>query len=638
MILNGTVIGQSSGRSAGTAVYSDVACYAGANQSDGKYVYILKFKTPDFKGVFEKLNLSLYIKSNYSKTITLRYALATSDANRNSYRNTTAAVTEEYQLESGTFPFDGISTGAYNTITMSLNSAVKANTEYYLYLWGYNNTSCLCTVGNISYHSIEVEYTAQTYIDSVSAVTLGGAVAVKFTPPSVSFAYKLKFSIGSWSSTTGVISPKTTAQYTHTQTIPLEVANQITGSPPSGTMTVTLYSYLDSTASTQVGTADSKTFTATVPDNAYTKPAVSMTLSLVNTLSAPFNAFYIQNLTKLDADINAEGMYGASIESCQMTVGSNVYGEPYQTDHLTMTGDVAVTARAVDSRGFVGKTQQTIYVIPYAKPAIIPAEGETRIVCVRCDEDGSITDSGTYLKIKAKRSYSPVISDGEQYNFCQIRYRCNGGSWVTILAGDDAGDEIDIDIPDVVTSTTTAYTIELGVIDDLGYSAAETIIVPSDQVEFHLREGGNGAAFGEYAQEANVLAVAESWELKVKGALTVGGSIGGVIADYIVERGVTSDNIWYQKWNSGKAELWGMATINNEGYFQTSLPFELASGGRYVLTAPHYTGDTATIRTASIYTTASGTCTSTLLTIYARSNGNIVEGLGIDYLIIAKWK
>ena len=520
MILNGTIIGQSSGQSAGAAVYSDVACYAGANISNGKYVYILKFKTPDFKGVFEKLNLNLYIKSNYSKTITHRYALATSDANRNSYRNTTSAVTEEFQLESGTFTFEGISTSAYNTITMSLNSAVKANTEYYLYLWGYNNTSCLCTVGNISYHSIEVEYTAQTNIDSVSDATLGGNVTVKFTPPAASFAYEIEFSTGDWRMTTGVFSPNTTAQYTHTEVIPLDAAYQIPGAV--GAMTATLYSYMSADDLTQIGEPDSVDFNLVVPENE-TKPVVDMVLSIVSDLASPFNEMYIQNLTKVRANIFAYGQYGASIDSVQLVLVTAVYEHPFVTDILTTTGETLLTAKATDSRGFVGKAEQSIYVIPYGKPAIVPADGETDIVCARCDADGYLTDSGTWLKIKAKRSYSPVVSNGNQYNFCSIRYRCDGGAWNTILYGNDSSDEVNIIIPDVVTSTTSAYTIEIGVVDSLGYESSAIIIVPSDKVEFHLREGGEGAAFGEYAEDARVLAVAESWELRVKGDLTVGG-------------------------------------------------------------------------------------------------------------------
>ena len=520
MILNGTILGQSSGQGAGAAVYSDVACYAGANQTNGKYVYILKFKTPDFKGVFEKLNLNLYIKSNYNSTITLRYAFATSDANRNSYR-TTSAVTEEYQLETGTYPFTGISTSTYKTFTISFDSSsLQPNTEYYLYLWGYNNNSCLCTVGNISYHSVEVEYTAQTNIDSISDTVLGEAVSVKFTPPVDTFVYELEFAVGSWRMSTGIIAPNTTAQYTHNEVIPLGAAYQI---PTAiGTMTATLYSYMSANDLTQIGDADSVDFKVVVPENE-TKPAVDMVLSVKNDLASPFNEMYIQNLTKVGANIFAYGQYGATIDSAQLVLGNAVYEHPFVTDLLTSTGNVTVTAKATDSRGYVGKAEKSIYVIPYGKPAIVPADGETNIVCCRCDEDGYITDSGTVLKIKAKRSYSPVVSNGTQYNFCEIRYRCNGGAWQTILHSDATEDEVEVNIPNVVSSTTTAYTIEVGVIDDIGNEASAIIIVPSDKVEFHLREGGEGAAFGEYAEDARVLAVAEDWELRVKGTMTIGG-------------------------------------------------------------------------------------------------------------------
>ena len=355
-------------------------------------------------------------------------------------------------------------------------------------------------------------------ITSAEAVTLGNACNVLWTPLSTSFGYKLRFSLGDWSHETDIIRPNTTAPYSYTGfVIPMEVANQITNSP-NGTMAVTLYTY--SGDEVQIGEASTTTFTVTVPDNEETKPAVSMELSLVNELAYPFNDLYIQNLTKVSANISAEGKYGAGIEAYQMVIGGGVYGDPYVSGYLTRTGEVTVTGQATDSRGYVGKVDKTISVIPYAKPAIVPADGETDIVCARCDENGILTDSGTYLKIKAKRSYSKVISDGDQRNFCAFRYRCNGGDWVPIPAD---GDEIDTNLSGVVTSTTIAYTIEVGVIDDLGYEASVLIIVPSDQVEFHLREGGDGAAFGEYAEDAKVLAVAESWELRVKGKLTIGG-------------------------------------------------------------------------------------------------------------------
>lgn len=355
-------------------------------------------------------------------------------------------------------------------------------------------------------------------ITSASAVTLGNACNVAWTPQAANFYYKLKFALGNWSHTTGVIYPASTAPYRYTAyTIPIDVANQITSSA-SATMTVTLSTYRDSGGTSQIGSADSETFQVTVPDNDSTKPKVEMAVSLVSDLASPFSGLYIQNLTKVKAVVSAEKKYGAEIKERQVVIGGGVYGSPYESGYLTQAGNVTITGKATDSRGYVGKTDATINVIPYAKPAIVPVDGEVGIVCVRCDENGYITDSGTYLKIKAKRTYSPV----DQKNSCTFRYRCNNGSWTTISSDADV---IDTKLANVVTDTTTAYTIEVGVIDDLGYDSSVTIIVPSDQVEFHLREGGDGAAFGEYAQEANVLAVSERWELKVKGDASVAGAM-----------------------------------------------------------------------------------------------------------------
>lgn len=518
MILNGTIIGQVCGQAkmGATVNYGTASCYAGANTSS-LYHYILKFKTPAFAGVYEKLNINLRIKTQWVAKMTLRYALATSDANKGKYAQLTGAVTDEYQLESGTFALP--SQTSYATQTLSINAEVQPSTEYYLYLWPYN-TSCLTQLDVSTTHSIEVEYTAQTNIDSISDTVLGKAVAVKFTPPSASFVYKIEFAVGSWKMSTGIIAPNTTAQYTHNEVIPLGAAYQVPDA--IGTMTATLYSYMSADDLTQIGEADTVEFKVAVPESE-TKPEVEMVLSIQSNLDFPFSEMYIQNLTRVDADIFAYGQYGATIKSQQLALGNAVYGDPFVTDILTTTGQTVLTAKATDSRGYVGKMEQSIYVIPYGKPAIVPAEGETNIVCCRCDEDGYLTDSGTVLKIKAKRSYSPVVSNGTQYNFCEIRYRCNGGAWQTILHSDATEDEVEVNIPNVVSSTTTAYTIEVGVIDDIGNEASAIIIVPSDKVEFHLREGGEGAAFGEYAEDARVLAVAEDWELRVKGTMTIGG-------------------------------------------------------------------------------------------------------------------
>lgn len=275
----------------------------------------------------------------------------------------------------------------------------------------------------------------------------------------------------------------------------------------------------------QVGETQSVPITLTVPNDSRTQPSVSMTLSPVD---SPFDGLYVQGLTKVDANLSATAKYGAFIYSSdyfQMVIGNSAYGYPFTSGLLTQTGNVTVTGKATDSRGIVGSTQETITVIPYAKPAVIPASNETNIVCARCDEDGNFADNGTSLRIIAKRKYSPVVSNGVQNNFCEIRYQVNNSEdWRTILAAENTdSDEVDFVAVNAVPDTTTSYTVDIGVVDYVGKAEYVTIIVPTARVDFHLRNGGKGAAFGEYAENENEFSVAEDWTVNIKGSLKVMG-------------------------------------------------------------------------------------------------------------------
>jgi hypothetical protein len=125
-----------------------------------------------------------------------------------------------------------------------------------------------------------------------------------------------------------------------------------------------------------------------------------------------------------------------------------------------------------------------------------------------------LTDSGTYLKIKAKRSYSKVVSSGSQKNFCSIRYRykVDGGSysaWTTILDTGASSDEVttgallgDLDLK-------KSYTVQVGVIDTLGESGYTQIPIPTEKVYWHRAGSINSLALGKYAEEENTFDVAQ---------------------------------------------------------------------------------------------------------------------------------
>lgn len=341
-------------------------------------------------------------------------------------------------------------------------------------------------------------------ITSAGDVTLGKACSVKWTPLSKSFRYKLKFVLEDWSYTTGAIYPNTTSAYTYDDyPIPLEVANQLPKAK-TGTMTVTLYTFSDSGATKQIGSASSKTFTVTVPSNTSTNPTVSMSLSPVTTLGSPFSSLYIQGFAKVKATFTGDGNYNADISSYKMTVQGKSYGSPYQSDYLSQAGTLTVTGRATDTRGYYTDVKKDITVLPYTKPEILPLSGTAAIVCARCDKNGKLTEAGTYLKIRARRSYSKLVSGSVQKNFCLIRYRYREegtntfSDWKTLLARDNvATDMIDsAPISGVVSSTQTSYVVQVGVVDDIGESAAVQFVIPTDFVTIDIPEEFKGKRIG----------------------------------------------------------------------------------------------------------------------------------------------
>lgn len=344
-------------------------------------------------------------------------------------------------------------------------------------------------------------------ITSAGNVTLGNKCSVTWTPLSASFRYKLKFSLGSWSYTTGAIHPNKTSAHTYSSyTIPIDVADQIPNSY-TGTMTVNLYTYSDSAATTQVGSADPETFTVTVPTSE--APVVSMSLSPVHSLPAAFDGIYVQGYSKVKADLSAELKHNAKILYYDMTLEGKTYGEDddYTSGYLTNPETIEVVGQAVDSRTYGGYTRGSITVIPYANPKI------QNVTAKRCDENGNLTDFGTYLKISAKRSYHPVVSDGVQKNFCSIRYRYKTESasyysdWVTLLSADDLSSD------EVVTGalldgnllTTKSYRVEVQAVDSIGSSPPAEIIIPTDKVYWHRDGARNALGLGKYNEQDNAL-------------------------------------------------------------------------------------------------------------------------------------
>jgi hypothetical protein len=360
-----------------------------------------------------------------------------------------------------------------------------------------------------------------------------GTLTYKYTPQSSSYYNRCNISLnlsGTYIAVKSInLGKKSAGQKTASVTLSADELSTIYNELPNttkGTLRFTFRTYSDSGYSDQIGDAEYKEVTLYIPEISSTQPSVVMALSPVSSLSSTFSGLYIQGKTKVQASFTGtSAKYKAKISSYAMAVsGLATYGSPYQSDLLSKSGTITVKGTAKDSRGFSSSNSQSITVIAYSKPSVIPYTGEKAIICQRCTSDGTLNPSGTYLRIKVGRKYSKVTADGTQKNFCLLRYRyktesaTSFSSWATLLAKTATSNGVDVTLSNIVSSLTTSYVVQIGVTDDIGETPTPLeFTIPTAQVTFHLKKGGKGASFGKYAETDNCLEIAEDWDIKIYG-------------------------------------------------------------------------------------------------------------------------
>lgn len=440
-------------------------------------------------------------------------------------RNNTGFTT--YGTGTFSITINGTKTSVTKTLTITESAWVKAveGTVTVSHKSDGSKSITISASGSISgttLSSTSVSGTAEldtipraSTIDSLSCATkyFNGKLTYKYTPQSSSFYNKCNISLnldGTYTSVKSIsLGKQTASQKTATVTLSESELSIIYNKLPNttkGILRFTFRTYSDSGYSTQVGDAGYKEITLYIPNISATQPTATMTLTPVSSLASPFNSLYIKGRSKVDANFtDGEGKYGATIKSYSMSVGGKSYGSPYTSGYLSTTGSVTVKGTVTDSRGYSRTYEKTITVLSYGKPTLLPASDESAIICARCDSSGNLTESGTYLKIKARRSYYKVASDDVQNNFCAIRYRCvpegtkfsGDEGWVTLLAGSTTStNTVNKTLSGVVSSTETAYVVQVGVIDDMGESDVVQFMIPTDFTTIDAPEEYKGRRMG----------------------------------------------------------------------------------------------------------------------------------------------
>lgn len=295
---------------------------------------------------------------------------------------------------------------------------------------------------------------------------------------------------------------------------------------------------------------------------------------------------------------------GATISKYEFTLNgvtktSTTAGGTVSFGTIDAEKDLTLTVRATDSRGNYTEFTKIIPIVQYVKPTVAPHSSHTSIVCARCDSAGTLSANGEHLKLTIQGKWFPltnqrntatltiegISADPIPLNDVGIQSNGSGNtlrSWYDYNAV----------VPNVTLKLDKAYFVTVKCTDQFGEYGYFEKKVPSEDVNFHQREGGFGAAFGEYSTEPNVLAVAEEWTFKAKGGMSAGDkkitnvatptdNTDGVnkqyvdalvsnlatstasvedTVDYVVEKGTSG--IWtYRKWNSGIAECWSTGYV-----------------------------------------------------------------------------
>ena len=336
----------------------------------------------------------------------------------------------------------------------------------------------------------------------MGTATIGEEVHISLPRASSGFTHTLRYVFGGAAETidTGVADG-------YDWLVPESLAAQIPNDP-SGTGTLTCETY---SGSTIIGTK-SVPFTASVPGSM--KPAITpgwATVTYDNSgTKASGIAAWVQGYSKAKAVFDSSKIackQGASVRGYSITyLGKTVSESPYRTETI---GGTAATVRCTvtDSRGLSAYEDFEIAIHPYAPPAITGAR------LYRADGDGAASDSGTHIAGRATANYSSI--GGE--NAAAIR-----GYWKAVGGSYGSGEALSSGVTGIISgsaviSADRSYVAKLVITDSLGNTAEFEDSIPTERVAFHLKEGGNGAAFGKVAETEYVLELAEDWELKVKG-------------------------------------------------------------------------------------------------------------------------
>ena len=391
-------------------------------------------------------------------------------------------------------------------------------------------------------------------ISSFPNFTIGSPFTVTISRHSDTFTHKLTLKAGSVvvKEVTGV---GTSYQFNLTTAEQDKIYQTIPNST-SRTMTLVCQTY---SGSTPVGSAVSKTATATVPSSVV--PAFdTITHSEYAEVVPPSFGKYIQGISQLNMEIiGATGARYSTISSYQITFEGKIYNSRTAVSNvISGSGNLVITGKVTDSRGRTATKTVTVNVVPYHAPVI------TEFSFSRCDEDGTPNNVGTYARVTCKSYVASLIdAGGHQANLLNYKIKSKArdtSTWETKV--EQTPGELSIDVAHIIGeySPTSSYDFRLEVAD-IFKTALTVDVLPTGKVIFSWDEDGVGIG-----------------KVREQGALDIAGDIylNDDLIGVVIDQG-SNDNGSYVQFSNGLQICWGSKTFPGEGWS--------GSGGKWYLTA-----------------------------------------------------
>lgn len=369
-------------------------------------------------------------------------------------------------------PNGGSGSAWYQTVNqgeqITLSSTVPTRSGYKFLGWATSAsaTSPAYQAGGKATFTRETRLYAVWEISNSTISSITGSVpidgttqgSVSISSINSSYSHELTISIGNSSQVISLAAGVTSATFTIPTSWLAEVPNSTTGTARASLKTFN--------GSTQVGVADVKTFSITVP--ASVVPSVSVVTDYVNS-NAVVDGWDIllQNYSQIKLTATAAGGTGASVSNIAFS-GDGLSQTGIENEAtsavLTSSGSRSWTVTVTDSRGRTVSTVVTDTVHEYFSPSI------ESLVAFRSDSSGNRDDAaGTY--INATGVFSFASADGNNtLTVDAIEYRAEDEqSWTVGEASAASGNSYNFG--GGLIKETKMFHVRLSLQDALGNSA-----------------------------------------------------------------------------------------------------------------------------------------------------------------------